>query len=66
MGHPSEEQAPDEGLNPVCAVDGLGNMGKFHHITAEPPLRDPTNGACGQGRKDSFVERSLAHRWCVG
>lgn len=35
-----------------------GDLGKLHHITAEPLLRDQTSGACGQDRKDSFVERS--------
>ena len=58
MGHPGEHKAPGEGLNPVCAVDGRGDLGKLHHITTEPPLTDLTNGTCGQCRKDSFVERS--------
>ncbi|KAI4571862.1 hypothetical protein MJG53_013968 [Ovis ammon polii x Ovis aries] len=30
-------------------MNGLGDLRKLHHITAEPLLRDRTNAACGQG-----------------
>ncbi|XDA83002.1 hypothetical protein R6Z07F_012896 [Ovis aries] len=29
-------------------MNGLGDLRKLHHITAEPLLRDRTNAACGQ------------------